>query len=141
MRSKNLVDIMGNVGKTVTTKYTPSKTAVTFFSVATNESYKDKSSGDWKQITDWTRVAAWGRIGEIAGEHVKAGDPIRIIGRLRTRKVEIKGVTVDQTEVIAQELYFLRAGAKDVAEAVGAPDSSNGLEDQFDESDLDRQDA
>ena len=62
-RGVNKVIIVGNVGNDPETKYMPSGSAVTNLSVATNESWKDKQTGEQKDRTEWHRVAMFGPLG------------------------------------------------------------------------------
>src|SRR6185437_5772436 len=71
-KSVNKVIIVGNVGKDPEVKYTPSGVALAKFSVATNESFKDKS-GEWQDRTEWHNVLAWQRLAEVVGEYVHKG--------------------------------------------------------------------
>jgi single-strand DNA-binding protein len=57
-RSVNKVIPIGNLGRDAETKSTPSGSAVTRFSVATQRRWKDRASGDWKEETNWTNVGS-----------------------------------------------------------------------------------
>ena len=85
-RGVNKVIIVGNLGNDPDTRYMPSGGAVTNLSVATNESWKDKQTGEQKDRTEWHRVAMFGRLAEIAAEYLRKGSQIYIEGKLRTRK-------------------------------------------------------
>lgn len=123
MRTKNHVDLMGNTGKEVTARTIPaSGAAVTSFSIATNERYKDQN-GDWKTTKDWHNIVTYDRNAEIAGEYLKPGDPVRVIGRLHTRSWDDHGQKRYRTEVIVSEIYLL--GAKDAPQAQ-APGEDQG---------------
>ncbi len=74
-RGVNKVIIVGNLGNDPETKYMPSGSAVTNLSVATNESWKDKQTGEQKDRTEWHRVAMFGRLAEIAAEYLRKGLP------------------------------------------------------------------
>ena len=82
-RSVNKVILVGNLGKDPEVKYTPTGTPVAKFSLATNESYKDKS-GQWQERTEWHNIVAWQRLAEIVGEYVKKGSKLYIEGRIRS---------------------------------------------------------
>ena len=69
-KSVNKVILIGNLGKDPEVKYTPSGVPVAKFSIATNESYKDKG-GEWQERTEWHNIVAWQRLAEIVGEYVK----------------------------------------------------------------------
>lgn len=109
-RSVNKVVLLGNLGANPEVKYTPNGTAVASISLATSSSYKDKTSGEWKEATEWHRVILWQRSAEIAGEYLKKGSKVYIEGRLQTRKYEKDGSTHYTTEVVARELIMLDGG-------------------------------
>lgn len=107
-RGVNKVIIVGNLGNDPDTKYMPSGSAVTNLSVATNESWKDKQSGEQKERTEWHRVAMFGRLAEIAAEYLRKGSMVYIEGKLRTRKWQDKdGNDKYTTEIIADEMQML----------------------------------
>jgi len=107
-KSVNKVILVGNLGKDPEIKYTPSGTPVAKFSLATNESYKDKA-GQWQERTEWHNIVAWQRLAEIVGEYVKKGSKLYIEGRLQTSSWDDKetGQKKYKTEVIANELVLL----------------------------------
>lgn len=107
-RGVNKVIIVGNLGNDPDTKYMPSGSAVTNLSVATNESWKDKQTGEQKDRTEWHRVAMFGRLAEIAAEYLRKGSQVYIEGKLRTRKwQDQQGNDRYTTEIIADEMQML----------------------------------
>jgi len=118
-KSVNKVILVGNLGKDPEIKYTPSGTPVAKFSLATNESFKDKS-GQWQERTEWHNVVAWDRLAEIIGEYVKKGSKLYIEGRLQTSSWDDKetGQKKYKTEIVANKLVLL-SGRGD-ADAEGA---------------------
>ena len=107
-RGVNKVIIIGNLGQEPDTRYMPSGSAVTNISVATNESWKDKSTGEQVDRTEWHRVAFFNRLAEIAGEYLHQGSQVYIEGRLRTRKWQDKdGHDRYTTEIIADQMQML----------------------------------
>ena len=64
MGSVNKVILVGNLGRDAELKYTPSGAAVSNFSIATSESWKDKNSGERKEKTEWHRIVLWGKTAE-----------------------------------------------------------------------------
>jgi single-strand DNA-binding protein len=87
---------------------------VTTFNIATDEQIKDKNSGKYTTRTEWSNIVAFGKLAEIAGEYVKAGDPLRAIGRLRTEswKDQESGKKLYRTRVVVDELFFLSPNSK-----------------------------
>lgn len=107
-RGINKVIIVGNVGGDPETRYMPSGSAVTNLTVATNESWKDKATGEQKERTEWHRVAMFNRLAEIAAEYLRKGSQVYIEGKLRTRKWQDKsGNDRYTTEIIADEMQML----------------------------------
>jgi single-strand DNA-binding protein len=80
-RGVNKVIIVGNLGQDPETRYMPSGSAVTNFTVATNESWKDKQTGEQRDRTEWHRVAMFNRLAEIAAEYLRKGSQVYIEGK------------------------------------------------------------
>jgi single-strand DNA-binding protein len=113
-RGVNKVIVVGNLGGDPETRYMPSGSAVTNMTVATNESWKDKQTGEQKERTEWHKVAMFGRLAEIAAEYLRKGSQVYIEGKLRTRKWQGQdGQDRYTTEIIADEMQMLggRGGA------------------------------
>ena len=113
-RGVNKVIIVGNLGGDPETRYMPSGSAVTNFTVATNESWKDKQTGEQKERTEWHKVVIFDRLAEIAAEYLRKGSQVYIEGKLRTRKWQGQdGQDRYTTEIIADEMQMLggRGGA------------------------------
>lgn len=114
MASVNKVIIVGNLGRDPETRYMPNGDAVTNIAVATTESWKDKNSGEKKEVTEWHRVTFYRKLAEIAGQYLKKGSSVYIEGRLQTRKWTDKdGVERYTTEIISDSMQMLggRPGA------------------------------
>lgn len=108
MASVNKVIIVGNLGRDPEVRYTANNDAITNISIATTESYKDKNTGEKKEITEWHRIVFFNRLAEIAGEYLKKGSSVYIEGRLRTRKwTDNAGVEKYTTEIIADQMQML----------------------------------
>jgi single-strand DNA-binding protein len=131
-RGINKVIIVGNVGGDPETRYMPSGSAVTNLTVATNESWKDKQTGEKKERTEWHRVAMFNRLAEIAAEYLRKGSQVYIEGKLRTRKWQDKdGQDRYTTEIIADEMQMLggRGGSGDFGggnQGGGRPQNQGG---------------
>ena len=107
-RGVNKVIIVGNLGGDPETRYMPSGAAVTNLTVATNESWKDKQTGEQKERTEWHKVAMFNRLAEIAAEYLRKGSQVYIEGKLRTRKWQDQnGNDRWTTEIIADEMQML----------------------------------
>ena len=111
MASINKVILVGNLGRDPEIRYTPSNSAITNISIATTDRYKDKATGEQKEITEWHRVVFFNRLAEIAGEYLKKGSSVYVEGRLQTRKwTDQSGVEKYTTEIIADQLQMLGGG-------------------------------
>ncbi len=107
-RGVNKVILVGNLGNDPEVKYMPSGNAVANVSLATTESWKDKSSGERQEKTEWHRVTFYGKLAEIAGEYLKKGSQIYVEGRLQTRKWQGQdGQDRYTTEIIASDMQML----------------------------------
>jgi single-strand DNA-binding protein len=108
MASVNKVIIVGNLGRDPETRYMPNGEAVTNVAVATTESWKDKNSGEKKELTEWHRITFYRKLAEIAGQYLKKGSQVYVEGRLQTRKWTDKdGVEKYTTEIIADSMQML----------------------------------
>jgi single-strand DNA-binding protein len=108
MASVNKVIIVGNLGRDPETRYMPNGEAVTNIAVATTESWKDKNSGEKKELTEWHRITFYRKLAEIAGQYLKKGSQIYVEGRLQTRKwTDKEGVERYTTEIIADTMQML----------------------------------
>ena len=107
-RGVNKVILVGNLGKDPEVRYSPNGGAVANITLATSESWKDKTSGEKQEKTEWHRVVFFGRLAEIAGEYLKKGAQIYVEGRLQTRKWQDKeGKDRYTTEIVAGEMQML----------------------------------
>jgi single-strand DNA-binding protein len=107
-RGINKVILVGNLGKDPETRYMPNGKAVTNFSVATSESWKDKQTGEQREQTEWHNIVMYDRLAEIAAEYLRKGSQVYIEGKLRTRKWQDKeGRDRYTTEINANEMQML----------------------------------
>ena len=85
-RGINKVILIGNLGQDPELRYTPNGTAVTNLNLATDESYKDRQTGQMVPRTEWHRVVMFGKVAEVAGQYLRKGSKVYVEGRLQTRK-------------------------------------------------------
>jgi single-strand DNA-binding protein len=114
MASVNKVILVGNLGADPEVRYLPSGDAVANIRLATTDRYKDKQSGEFKEMTEWHRVSFFGRLAEIVSEYLKKGSSVYIEGRIRTRKYQAQdGTDRYSTEIVADQMQMLggRGGA------------------------------
>ena len=113
-RGVNKVILVGNLGKDPETRYMPNGKAVTNFTIATSESWKDKQTGEQREQTEWHNIVLFDKLGEIAAEYLRKGSQVYIEGSLRTRKWQDKeGKDRYTTEIVARDMQMLggRGGA------------------------------
>jgi single-strand DNA-binding protein len=108
MASVNKVILVGNLGADPEVRYLPSGDAVANIRLATTDRYKDKASGEFKEMTEWHRVSFFGRLAEIVSEYLKKGSSVYIEGRIRTRKWQAQdGTDRYSTEIVADQMQML----------------------------------
>ena len=123
-RGVNKVILVGNLGRDPETRYAQNGTAVTRFSVATSESWRDRASGEQQERTEWHNVVCFARLGEIAGEYLRKGSKVYIEGQLRTSSWEAEGQKKYRTEINAREMQMLDSrGSMDGGGQVNPPPS------------------
>lgn len=87
----NKVILIGRLGNDPEVKYMPSGDAVANISLATSETWNDKSSGEQREKTEWHRVVFFGKLAEIVGQYLKKGSQVYVEGQLQTRKWQDQG--------------------------------------------------
>jgi len=90
-RGVNKVILVGNLGQDPEVRYLPNGGAVTNITLATSESWRDKQTGENREVTEWHRVVLFGKLAEVAGEYLRKGSQVYIEGQLRTRKWQDQG--------------------------------------------------
>lgn len=104
----NKVILIGNLGKDPEVRHLEGGSVVAKFSVATNESYKDRNSGEWMTNTEWHDVVVWRNLAERAERDLKKGNQVYIEGKLTHRKWQDKnGNDRYTTEVVANTFRLL----------------------------------
>ena len=132
MASVNKVILVGNLGADPETRYMPNGDAVANIRLATTESWKDKASGEKKEITEWHRVVFYRGLAEIVGQYLKKGSSVYVEGRIRTRKwTDKEGQERYTTEIESNEMQMLggkpsgdSATSEKPRNAQGAPKAS-----------------
>ncbi len=107
MAGVNKVILIGRLGKDPEVRNLENGVSVATFTLATTEVYKDKITGEKKEITEWHNIALWRGLGEIASKYLHKGDLLYVEGRLRTRSYEKEGVTRYFTEIIGDNINML----------------------------------
>ena len=153
-RGINKVILIGNLGNDPEVRYTPSGTAVANVTIATNESWKDRNTGERQERTEWHRVVFFSRLAEIVEQYLKKGSKVFVEGRLQTRSWEQDGVKRYTTEIIANDMQMLdsrgdaggggsfeqrqpaaAAGGEQQEKAAASQDQPSGF-DNFDDDDI-----
>lgn len=106
-RSVNKVTLIGTLGRDPEVRYLPNGNAVANLSLATDESYNDKQTGQKVEQTEWHRLTVYGRLAEICQQYLKKGSRAYFEGRLRTREWEKDGIKRYTTEIITNEMMML----------------------------------
>ena len=106
-RGINKVILVGTVGKDPEMKYMPSGDAIANISIATNDAWKDKNTGEKKEVTEWHRVVFFRQLADIVGKYVRKGQQIYIEGSLKTRSWEKDGQKHYATEIVASDMQML----------------------------------
>lgn len=107
-RGINKVILVGNLGSDPDVRYTPGGVAVVNVSLATSESWKDKSTGEMQERTEWHRLVFFSRLAEIAGEYLRKGSQVYVEGKLQTRKWQDKnGQDRYTTEIVVNDMQML----------------------------------
>lgn len=112
-RGINKAVIVGTLGKDPEVKYTAGGSAIANVSVATNESWKDKNTGEQVEKTEWHRIVIFGKLAEIAAQYLKKGAQVYFEGKIQTRKWQDQsGQDRYTTEIIANEMQMLGGRAE-----------------------------
>ena len=114
MRGVNKVILVGHLGQDPDVRAMREGSSVANLSLATNEQWRDKNTGEQQERTEWHRLALFGRLAEIAGQYLRNGAQVYVEGRLRTRKWQDRdGHDRYSTEIVVNELQMLggRGGA------------------------------
>ena len=132
--SVNKVILVGRLGRDPETRYTGGGQAVANFSLATDESYKDRN-GERQKRTEWHKIVVWGKQAEIAQQYLKKGSLVFIEGRIQSREWQDKeGQKRTSFEIVANNFRML-GGRAEGAAAAGAGAASGGAARGGDESD------
>jgi len=106
--SMNKVILIGRVGQEPKLSYTSSGQAVANFSVATDEGYRDKQTGQKVERTEWHRIVAWRHQAEFVGNYLGKGRLVMVEGKLQTRKWQDQnGQDRYSTEIVADSVQGL----------------------------------
>lgn len=127
MSGVNKVILIGRLGRDPEMRFTKSGDGVCNFSMATSETWTDKS-GEKQEKTEWHNIVIWGKLAEIATEYLSKGKQVYIEGRLQTREWDDKdGNKRSTTEIVANNMTMLGGG--ETKEQQPGPNSQSMRED------------
>lgn len=106
-RSVNKVTLIGTLGRDPEVSFMPNGNAVANLSLATDESYNDKQTGQKVEQTEWHRITVYGKLAEIVQQYLRKGSKAYFEGKLKTREWEKDGVKRYTTEIIANDMLML----------------------------------
>ena len=117
----NKVILIGNLGSDPEVRYTPSGVPVANFSLATTETWTDKS-GERQERTEWHRLVLWRKLAEIAGQYLKKGGKLYVEGKLQTRSWDDQsGQKRYSTEVVVNDMQMLDSRGESAGVGSGVP--------------------
>ena len=109
--SLNKAILVGRLGRDPEVRYMPNGEAVCNFSIATDETWKDRQTGQRQERTEWHNITLYRRLAEVAGQYLKKGSLVYIEGRIQSRKYTDKnGVERTAYEIIGNEMKMLGGG-------------------------------
>ena len=136
MASVNRAILIGNLGADPELRHMPNGDAVCNIRLATTERWKDKASGEKREITEWHRVVFYRKLAEIAGQYLKKGSQVYLEGRIRTRKwTDKEGQERYTTEIEANEMQMI--GGRQDRQEESAPAEKKAAKPSFDDMDDD----
>ncbi|PIT61628.1 single-stranded DNA-binding protein [Snodgrassella alvi] len=125
--SVNKVILVGRLGRDPETRYMPNGEAITNFSLATDEQWRDRN-GERQTRTEWHNVSLYGKLGEIAGQYLRKSSQVFIEGKIQSRKYTGKdGIERTAYDIIGSEMKMLgnRNDGYDSGNNNAAPPTSN----------------
>lgn len=118
--SVNRVMLVGNLGAEPESRAFADGSPVCNLRIATSERWKDKVTGEQRELTEWHRVVLYRRLAEVATQYLHKGSQVYVEGRLKTRKwTDTQGVERYTTEIEATELQLLGKASNTKGEAPG----------------------
>jgi len=107
MSGVNKVILIGRLGKDPEVRNLESGVTVANFTMATTETYRDRNSGEKKEITEWHNIVVWRGLADVASKYLHKGDLVYIEGKIRSRSYEKEGQTKYITEIVADNMTML----------------------------------
>ena len=121
--SVNKVILVGRLGRDPETRYTSAGQAVCNFTLATDESFKDRT-GERQKRTEWHRIVLWAKLAEIAQQYLKKGTMVYIEGRIQSRQWDDRdGNKRTTVEIVGNVMRMLSSRAETAAVAAAGPEA------------------
>lgn len=138
MANLNKAMIIGRLGQDPELKNNDGTNPVCNFSVATNETWKDKTTGEKVERTEWHNIVIWGRLAEVASQYLRSGSQVYLEGKMQTRSWEDdNGTKRYKTEVVANKMEFMDSKSNETHEPEASPamDSLSNARAKFETND------
>jgi single-strand DNA-binding protein len=128
--SVNKVILVGRLGRDPETRYTSGGQAVCNFTMATDESYRDRA-GERQKRTEWHRIVLWAKLAEISQQYLKKGMLVYIEGRIQTRQWDDReGNKRTTTEIVGNVMRMLTPRGEVPAAAAEPEPTAGGAVDE-----------
>ncbi|MEX1003640.1 MAG: single-stranded DNA-binding protein [Crocinitomicaceae bacterium] len=122
--SVNKVILIGNLGKDPEVRYLENGVPVANFPMATSETFKDKNTGEKREVTDWHNIVLWRGLAQITEKYLKKGMKVYIEGKIKTRSwQDDQNQTRYTTEIIADQMTMLSSQDRSEKPQNNYPDS------------------
>src|SRR5580693_8624652 len=119
--SVNRAILVGRLGRDPETRYTSGGQAVCNFTLATDETYKDRS-GERQKRTEWHRIVVWGKQAEIAQQYLHKGSLIFVEGRIQSRQWDDReGQKRTTVEIVANNFRMLGGRGDNAGSGAASP--------------------
>ena len=128
MSGVNKVILIGNLGADPEVRHLQNDVTVANFNLATSETYRDKTTGEKREVTEWHRVVVWRGLAEVVEKYVKKGSKVYVEGKLQTRKWEKDGIERYTTEIVAENLTMLDRPSNDGPAQGNAPQQAQAAQ-------------
>ena len=127
MSAKNHSQFIGHLGQDPEVKVLEGGRKVASFSLATNETYKDKKTGEKKTVTDWHNIVAFGPLAELSQKYLKKGSEVLVIGKHKSQTYE------DKDKIKRTRSYFLIDEITFISRAKVAEEAETAVEEAEDD--------
>ena len=122
MANLNKAMIIGRLGQDPKLKNNDGTNPVCNFSVATNETWKDKTTGEKVERTEWHNIVIWGRLAEVASQYLRSGSQVYLEGKMQTRSWDDdNGNKRYKTEIVANKMEFMDSKSSETHESESSP--------------------